>query len=45
MYMIENAFTRNEFGYAGAVAWMIFMLILVISLINVLILRRMRSVD
>jgi cellobiose transport system permease protein len=45
MYMIENAFTRNEFGYAAAVAWMIFMLILVISLINVLVLRRMRSVD
>jgi cellobiose transport system permease protein len=45
MYMIENAFTRFEFGYAGAVAWMIFMLILIISLLNVLVLRRIRSAD
>jgi cellobiose transport system permease protein len=45
MYLIENGFTRFEFGYAGAIAWMIFLLILVISLLNVLIIRRISSAD
>jgi cellobiose transport system permease protein len=45
MYLIENGFTRFEFGYAGAVAWMIFLLILVISLLNVLLIRRISSAD
>jgi cellobiose transport system permease protein len=45
MYMVENGFSRFEFGYAGAVAWMIFMLILAVALLNVLVLRRLRSID
>jgi cellobiose transport system permease protein len=45
MYMIENGFTRFEFGYAGAVAGMIFLIILVVSLLNVLIIRRISSAD
>jgi cellobiose transport system permease protein len=45
MYLIENGFTRFEFGYAGAVAGMIFLLILLVSLLNVLIIRRISSAD
>jgi cellobiose transport system permease protein len=45
MYLIENGFTRFEFGYAGAVAGMIFLIILVVSLLNVLIMRRISSAD
>jgi cellobiose transport system permease protein len=45
MYLVENGFTRFEFGYAGAVAGMIFLLILVVSLLNILIIRRISSTD
>ena len=45
MYLIENGFTRFEFGYAGAVAGMIFIIILLVSLLNVLIIRRISSAD
>jgi cellobiose transport system permease protein len=42
MYMFENAFQPYyNFGYGSAVAWMLFLLIVVIALINVLVLRRM----
>ncbi|GAA2704112.1 carbohydrate ABC transporter permease [Actinoplanes palleronii] len=42
MYMFENAFRDFDYGYGAAVAWMIFMLIMVVALINYLITRRMR---
>ena len=45
MFLIENGFTRFEFGYAGAVAGMIFLIILLVSLLNVLIIRRISSAD
>jgi cellobiose transport system permease protein len=45
MYLIENAFTREEFGYAGAVAVAIFLIIVVVSLLNTLIVRRISSAD
>ncbi|TDC69627.1 sugar ABC transporter permease [Actinomadura sp. GC306] len=41
MYMFENAFRRFDYGYASAVSWMLFMLILLGSLLNFLWLRRM----
>jgi cellobiose transport system permease protein len=41
MYLVENAFSRFEFGYGAAIAWMVFLLIVVVSLVNVLILRRL----
>ncbi|TDE36500.1 sugar ABC transporter permease [Actinomadura sp. 6K520] len=41
MYMFENAFRRFDYGYASAVSWMIFMLILLGSLLNFVWLRRM----
>jgi cellobiose transport system permease protein len=45
MFLIENAFTRQEFGYAGAVAVAIFVIIVVVSLLNTLIVRRISSAD
>jgi cellobiose transport system permease protein len=42
MYMFENAFQPYyNFGYGSAIAWMLFLLIVVIAIFNVLILRRM----
>jgi cellobiose transport system permease protein len=45
MYLVENGFTRFEFGYAGAVAAMIFFLVLIISLINIALVRRISGAD
>lgn len=43
MYLFENMFTRFNFGYAAAVAWMIFLLIVIVALLNYLIVRRINS--
>ena len=43
MYLVQNAFSRFEFGYGAAIAWSVFLLILVVSMINLLILRRISS--
>jgi cellobiose transport system permease protein len=40
MYMFENAFNRFQYGYGSAVAWMLFLMILVFSLFNFLLIRR-----
>ena len=45
MFLIENGFTRFEFGYAGTVAVAIFLIIVVVSLLNALIIRRFSRVD
>jgi cellobiose transport system permease protein len=47
MYLYEKAFGGSEFkfGYASAIAWTLFLLILVISLVNFLVVRRIRSAD
>ena len=47
MYLYEKAFGGGEFkfGYASAIAWCLFVLIIVISLVNFLLIRRMRSAD
>jgi cellobiose transport system permease protein len=42
MYMFEKAFRDFDYGYGSAVAWMIFLLITVLALINFLIMRRTR---
>jgi cellobiose transport system permease protein len=41
MYMFENAFNRFQYGYGSAVAWMLFLMILIFSLFNFLIIRRL----
>jgi cellobiose transport system permease protein len=47
MYLYEKAFgsTQFDFGYASAIAWCLFLLIAVISLVNFLIIRRIRSAE
>jgi cellobiose transport system permease protein len=47
MYLYEKAFGGSEFkfGYASAIAWSLFLLIMAISLVNFLIIRRIRSSD
>jgi len=40
MYLWEIMFSRYRLGYAGAVAWVLFLLILVTSVVNFLIVRR-----
>jgi len=40
MYMFEKAFRDFDYGYGAAVAWMIFVLILLLTLINFLLTRR-----
>jgi cellobiose transport system permease protein len=41
--MFENAFRRNDYGYGSTIAWMLFLLIVVCSLINFLVIRRISS--
>jgi cellobiose transport system permease protein len=45
MYMVEIGFNRFEFGYAAAVSWLVFLMILVVALVNVLLIRRISSAD
>jgi cellobiose transport system permease protein len=40
MFMFEKAFREFDYGYGSAVAWMIFVLIMVLALVNFLITRR-----
>ncbi|MRK01322.1 ABC transporter permease subunit [Aeromicrobium yanjiei] len=45
MYLVQQAFTGQRFGYASTVAWVLFILIAVFAVINVALLRRIKSVD
>ncbi|MCL3818911.1 carbohydrate ABC transporter permease [Aeromicrobium wangtongii] len=45
MYLVQQAFTGQRFGYASTVAWVLFLLIAVFAIINVVLLRRIKSVD
>ena len=47
MYLYEKSFgsSQFDFGYAAAIAWCLFLLIAVISFINYLLIRRIRSAD
>ena len=47
MYLYEKAFGSAEFkfGYASAIAWCLFLLIALVSLVNFLIVRRIRSAE
>jgi cellobiose transport system permease protein len=46
LYLYEKSFgsAQFKFGYASAIAWSLFLLIVVVSLINFLLVRRIRSV-
>jgi cellobiose transport system permease protein len=47
MYLYEKSFGSSQFklGYASAIGWALFMLIALISLVNFLVIRRIRSAD
>jgi cellobiose transport system permease protein len=47
MYLYEKAFAGGQFdfGYASAIAWCLFLLIVVISVFNFLVVRRIRTED
>lgn len=45
MYLVQEAFTGQRFGYASTIAWVLFLIIAVVSAINLLLLRRIRSAD
>jgi cellobiose transport system permease protein len=47
MYLYEKAFggTQFDFGYAAAIAWCLFLFIAVVSFVNYLLVRRIRSAD
>jgi len=45
MYMVEVGFNRFEFGYAAAVSWLVFLMILVVALVNIWLVRRIGSAD
>jgi cellobiose transport system permease protein len=40
MFMYENAFQRFQYGYGSAIAWTLFLIVVVISVLNVLVVRR-----
>lgn len=42
MYMFEKAFRDFDYGYGSAVAWMIFLLIMIVTLVNFLLTRKAR---
>jgi cellobiose transport system permease protein len=44
MYMFENAFRNYKYGYGATIAWVLFVIIILASLVNFLIIRRLRSV-
>ncbi|WP_332630467.1 carbohydrate ABC transporter permease [Halalkalibacter flavus] len=43
LYLYEEAFTRFAFGYASAIAWVLFLIIIIFSLINLFITQRIKS--
>jgi cellobiose transport system permease protein len=45
MYVYEQAFTGQEFGYAASVAWVMFIVIALVGALNALLLRRLRGVQ
>lgn len=45
MYLVQQAFTGQRFGYAATIAWVMFLVIAVVAAVNLLLLRRIRSVD
>ena len=41
MYVYENAFRKFDFGYASAVAWVLFLIILLAAAVNYVVVRRL----
>ncbi len=45
MYVWENAFVKFDFGYASAVAWVLFLIILIAAALNFVAVRRLGGRD
>lgn len=45
MYLVQQAFTGQRFGYASTVAWVLFLIIAIVATLNLLLMRRIRSAD
>jgi cellobiose transport system permease protein len=45
MYLVERAFPGQEFGYAASIAWVLFLLIAIVSGINLWLISRIRSAE
>jgi len=43
LYIYQEAFTRFSFGYASAIAWVLFLLIIIVSLINLFITKKIQT--
>ncbi|SDZ24624.1 cellobiose transport system permease protein [Evansella caseinilytica] len=43
LYLYEEAFTRFSFGYAAAIAWLLFFIIILFSLVNVFLTKKIKS--
>ncbi|KQL58904.1 cytochrome C biogenesis protein [Alkalicoccobacillus plakortidis] len=43
LYLYQEAFERFSFGYAAAIAWVLFLIIMIVSLINLIVTRRIKS--
>lgn len=45
MYLYDTAFGKNSFGYASAIAWLMFLIIIVFSFFNMYLTRKIQSTD
>ncbi|PLS01078.1 carbohydrate ABC transporter permease [Neobacillus cucumis] len=45
LYLYEEAFVRNSFGYASAIAWVLFIIIVLFSVVNQFLTNRIKSAD
>jgi cellobiose transport system permease protein len=45
LYLWEMAFFRQDFGKASAIAWLLFLIIVIIALLNFLVSRRIASIE
>ncbi|WP_082676708.1 carbohydrate ABC transporter permease [Shouchella shacheensis] len=43
LYLYQEAFERFSFGYAAAIAWLLFLIIIVVSIINMIVTKRIKS--
>ncbi|HZG87264.1 sugar ABC transporter permease [Paenibacillus sp.] len=45
LYLYDTAFTKNSFGYASAIAWVMFLIIIVFSFFNMYLTRKIQSAN
>ena len=45
LYLYDTAFTKNSFGYASAIAWLMFLIIIAFSFLNMYLTRKIQSAN